>query len=225
MIWNRLVEIQNSLENKFNLTGDEIQEEGMERFNQPGWVNRVWTSDHYRRAHVDVVDARESKKLWMMHVCVFPHLNNRGPIFGFDVIAGQNKMTGCFFDFSKGVESDHPMQLVFQNVTAALDWKKERKLPDWAQQIFSPGLIAAGNVSSDEEVDQIFEVVENMSNFYLDRIGRYNGGCDPDMGRKAHNRYAHYQKQNPHTPRVMASLGLDKDDVEVFIEKCLFPEV
>jgi len=45
------------------------------------------------------------------------------------------------------------------------------------------------------------------------------------MGKKAHNRYAHYQKQNPHTPRVMASLGLDEKDVEVFIEKCLFPEV
>lgn len=48
----------------------------MDRFNQPGWVNRVWTSDAYRRAHVDVVDARETKGLWMMHCCIFPHIHN-----------------------------------------------------------------------------------------------------------------------------------------------------
>ena len=42
----------------------------------------------------DVVDARESKGLWMMHVCIFPNLDNNGPIYGFDVIAGKNKMTG-----------------------------------------------------------------------------------------------------------------------------------
>ena len=96
MIWNRLIEIQNFLENKFNNTGKEIAEPGMDRFNQPGWVNRVWTSESYRRAHIDVVDARETKKLWMMHVCIFPHLNSDAPIFGFDVIAGKNKITGAF---------------------------------------------------------------------------------------------------------------------------------
>ena len=36
---------------------------------------------------------------------------------------------------------------------------------------------------------------------------------------------AKYQKQNPHTPRTMASLGLDENDVKLFIDKCLFPEV
>jgi hypothetical protein len=30
---------------------------------------------------------------------------------------------------------------------------------------------------------------------------------------------------NPHTPRVMASLGLNEEDVRVFIQECLFPEI
>ena len=61
IVWDNLISIQNRLIDKFELTGTEIQEEGMERFNQPGWINRVWSGDLYRRAHVDVVDMRLSK--------------------------------------------------------------------------------------------------------------------------------------------------------------------
>ena len=39
------------------------------------------------------------------------------------------------------------------------------------------------------------------------------------------NYYCENQKQNPHTPKVMASLGLNEEDIRVFIEKCLFPEI
>jgi hypothetical protein len=39
------------------------------------------------------------------------------------------------------------------------------------------------------------------------------------------NYYAQNQKQNPHTPRVMVSLGLSEEDVGVFIQDCLFPEI
>ena len=44
---------------------------GMERFNKKefGWVNRTWKNEFIRRAHVDVVDVRETKGLWM--VCMF----------------------------------------------------------------------------------------------------------------------------------------------------------
>jgi hypothetical protein len=39
------------------------------------------------------------------------------------------------------------------------------------------------------------------------------------------NYYAQNQKQNPHTPKVMVSLGLSEDDVQMFIQDCLFPEL
>ena len=42
----------------------------MEHFNNDLWINRVWENKDVRRAHIDVVDARETKGLWMMHVCV-----------------------------------------------------------------------------------------------------------------------------------------------------------
>jgi hypothetical protein len=39
------------------------------------------------------------------------------------------------------------------------------------------------------------------------------------------NYYCENQKQNPHTPKVMVSLGLSKNDVQHFIQECLFPEI
>jgi phycocyanobilin:ferredoxin oxidoreductase len=206
-------------------TGTEALEPGLDRFNQPGWVNVAYTSDAYRRAHVDVVDARETKGLLMMHVCIFPHITNDGPVFGFDVIAGKNKMTGAFHDFSPTVNAEHKMIEDFGWTARQLAWQRERELPYWAKQIFTEDMIAAGNVKEVGEIDQLVEVVVDNLDYYLRVIGEYNGRADERLGAQAQNRYAHWQRQNPHTPKTMKALGLDEDDVDTFIEKCLFPNV
>jgi phycocyanobilin:ferredoxin oxidoreductase len=222
-VWSTLIEIQHLLEDRFTDTGTEIQEPGMERFNQPGWVNRVWTSDRYRRAHVDVVDARSSKGLWMMHCCIFPHTHNPAPIFGFDVIAGKNKITGCFIDYSPTGDSEHPMINHFANEVSKYEWNKQRTLPDWAQRIFSPHMIAAGNVQEESELEQIVSLAEMLADHYLSNVGETNNTAENTAA--AQNYYAQNQKCNPHTPKVMTSLGLDEEDVRIFIQECLFPEI
>ena len=222
-VWNTLIEIQHLLEDNFNRTGIEKYEPGMERFNQPGWVNRVWTSFKYRRAHIDVVDARETKGLWMMHCCVFPHTHNSAPIYGFDIIAGKYKVTGCFHDYSPTVNSGHPMSTWFADEVSKLEWRKERELPEWAQRIFSKSMVAAGNVQNEEELAQIAELAKNTITHYLDTVGETNNTVADTTHEQ--NYYAQNQKQNPHTPRVMVSLGLSEDDVQHFIQECLFPEI
>ena len=222
-VWDTLINIQQLLESKFNETGTEVFETGMDRFNSPGWVNRVWTSSSYRRAHVDVVDARETKGLWMMHCCVFPHTHNPAPIFGFDVIAGKNKITGCFIDYSPAGDSEHPMLEWFADKSNKLDWNKKRKLPDWAERIFSSSMIAAGNVSDETELAQIESLAQTAINHYLETVGETNRTTDNTVHEQ--NYYAQNQKMNPHTPKVMTSLGLNEEDVRVFIQDCLFPEI
>ena len=222
-VWNTLIEIQQLLETKFNQTGIEVHEPGMERFNQPGWVNRVWTSDRYRRAHVDVVDARDTKGLWMMHCCIFPHVTDPSPIYGFDVIAGKNKITGCFHDYSKAGDPDHPMMQWFADYVSQLEWRRVRELPEWATNIFSPSMVAAGNVQNEEELAQIIAMAKDTIEHYLSTVGETLGQAANTTA--AQNYYAQNQKQNPHTPRVMVSLGLSEDDVQHFIQDCLFPEI
>jgi phycocyanobilin:ferredoxin oxidoreductase len=222
-VWQKLIEIQHLLENKFTSTGTETFEPGMNRFNQPGWVNRVWTSNSYRRAHIDVVDARETKGLWMMHCCVFPHTHNPAPIFGFDVIAGKNKITGCFIDYSPTGDRDHPMIEYFGDEVSRYEWNKPRKLPEWAERIFSKNMVAAGNVSDESELEQIASLASILVNHYTECVGETNNTVENTAEQQ--NYYAQNQKQNPHTPKVMVSLGLSEDDVQHFIQECLFPEI
>jgi len=222
-VWDTLINIQSLLESEFGRTGTEIFEPGMDRFNQPGWINRVWTSDSYRRAHVDVVDARDTKGLWMMHCCIFPHIHNPAPIYGFDVVAGKNKMTGCFHDFSPAGDHFHPMIEWFGQEVAKLEWRKPRALPDWAQRIFTEHMVAAGNVQDETELDQITQMARTTLAHYLATVGETNNTVTDTTAFQ--NYYCDNQKQNPHTPRVMASLGLNEDDVRVFIQECLFPEI
>lgn len=222
-IWQQLINLQNHLIEKFNDSGIEVEEPGMERFNQPGWVNRVWSSDTYRRAHLDVVDARDAKGLWMMHCCIFPHTHNPAPIFGFDVIAGKNKITGCFYDYSPGGDNDHPMLEYFAQESKKLVWHKQRKMPEWAEKIFSENIIAAGNVQDDTELEQIHTIATQGISYYLNTVGNTNNTVADT--RNVQNFYSQNQKCNPHTPKVMISLGLKQDDVDLFINKCLFPEI
>lgn len=222
-VWDTLIEVQHLLEESFDKTGTEVFEPGMDRFNQPGWVNRVWRSDSYRRAHVDVVDARESKGLWMMHCCIFPHLHNPAPIFGFDVVAGKNKITGCFHDYSAAGDKEHPMMDWFAGEVAKLEWRRERALPEWATNIFSKSMVAAGNVQDEEELAQIITMAKTTLAHYLDTVAETNNTTLDTT--EAQNWYAFNQKQNPHTPRVMVSLGLSEEDVQVFIQDCLFPDI
>ena len=222
-IWDKLIELESYFESRFYATGAIKHEPGMDRFNQPGWINKVWKSSTYRRAHIDVVDARETKGLWMMHCCVFPYVDNPAPIFGFDVIAGKNKITGCFIDVSPTCWDEHPMLPWFAVEASRLTWHKVRPLPDWAKAIFSPNIIAAGNEQEEAELEQILEVAKRTLDIYLESLAD-TANSDVDASQKQ-NFYAQQQKLNPHTPKVMTSLGLNEDDVRVFIQDCLFPEI
>jgi hypothetical protein len=225
IIWNRLIECKDEIINIFEERATEFDEPGLAHFNNDLWINRVWCNDNVRRAHIDVVDARDSKGLWMMHVCVFPVLNNDGPIYGFDVIAGKNKMTGAFHDFSASSDPNHPMIEGYKEAVADFIPKKQRQLPEWATNIFTDKMLAAGNVNTIEEAVAIIELAQDNLRAYFDEIGEFTGCGDRDLVTASQNYYCHNQQQNPHTPRTMKSLGLDEADVDKFCTDMLFPKI
>jgi phycocyanobilin:ferredoxin oxidoreductase len=161
----------------------------------------------------------------MMHVCVFPNLNNDGPIYGFDVIAGKNKMTGAFHDFSPTTNEDHDMIQGYYEAVADFIPKKQRELPQWAKNIFTDKMVAAGNVNTEEEAVAIVELALNNLRAYFDEIGQSDGSGEVPLVAAAQNYYCHNQQQNPHTPRTMKSLGLPEADVDKFCTDMLFPKI
>ena len=228
VIWDKLIECQEQIINIFEKHANEIQEPGLADFNQPdnGWVNRVWANNNVRRAHIDVVDARESKGLWMMHVCCFPNLYNDAPIYGFDVIAGKNKMTGAFHDFSASSGgSDHPMIEGYRESVKDFIPTKQRKLPEWATNIFTDSMLAAGNVRTEEESVAIIELALANLDAWFDEVPQFEGNADKYQTLAAQNYYCENQQKNPHTANVMKTLGISETDVDTFCSDMLFPKL
>ena len=226
-IWNKLIDCKDDIIDIFNENATEIHEEGLDYFNRPenGWINRVWANDNVRRAHIDVVDARDTKGLWMMHVCIFPTLDNPAPIYGFDVIAGKNKMTGAFHDFSPSADPDHDMiQGYYESVDHFVP-EKQRELPEWAKNIFTGKMLAAGNVKTEEEATEIIQIALSNLHAYFEEVGETKGEGAPDLVAACQDYYCHNQQQNPHTANVMKSLGLPEEDVDKFCKDMLFPKL
>ena len=60
---------------------------------------------------------------------------------------------------------------------------------------------------------------------YFSEIGASAGAGDRDHVVASQSYYCYNQQQNPHTPNVMKSLGLDEADVEKFCTDMLFPKL
>ena len=185
--------------------------------------NYTFSSDKFRRAHLSIIDARATHKLWISHLTIFPAINDSSPIFGFDTVCGPTRVSGAFHDFSPGGGANHYMMQHFEESTKDLIWRKPRKLPEWATKIFSGAMIAAGAIIDESEVKQFCSEGEKNLKYYLDNVGR-TVGDDYDFSREQ-NFYCENQRKNPHTSRTMKLLGMSDYEADVFLNEELFPLV
>ena len=218
VVWDKISRLAADIEDKFKNTGEPLQGS----HHNYSWYNSLYSSNRYRRAHVEIVDNRESHKLYILHCTVFPHFNDPSPIWGFDAVCGPNKITGAFHDFSHAGDPQSPMYLWFKARVHGLEWNKPRALPEWAQQIFSPAMVAAGNLQDETEIDQLCNTALTTLDFYLKNVGI--GQQDVADYHMAQNRYCHWQKQNPHVVKSMVAMGVPEDKIRSFVRDVLFPE-
>lgn len=216
-VWDRIEQLADALKSKFSQTGTATAGD-----NHNGWANYLYSSAAYRRAHVEIVDFRESHKIYILHSTVFPHFNDPSPIWGFDAVCGPSKITGAFHDFSNAGDPDHFMMRWFARETNNYGWRKPRDLPEWARAIFSPSMIAAGNIQEGEELDDLCKISLKSLDYYLEHVGETQNW--PNNYTHAQNRYCHYQKQNPHVINSMVAMGIPRDEMERFVNTVLFPE-
>ena len=217
--WTQIEELAEHFTNVFNNTGEIISQD----VSDYEWHNTLWSSLSYRRAHVEIVDKRESHGMYILHTTVFPHTNDPSPIFGFDAVCGRNKITGAFHDYSISGDPLSPMYLWFKAQVNELEWNKPRELPDWAKQIFSPAMVAAGNLRSELDIQQLCDLAKTTLDFYIKNVGiEQQSGFD---FHQAQNRYCHYQKQNPQVVRSMVAMGIEEAKIKRFVEEVLFPEI
>lgn len=218
-VWSYVIELATYIEQQFNDTGTQIDMPG----DNYAWHNSLFTSNTYRRAHVEIVDHRASHKIYILHCTIFPHTDDASPIWGFDIVCGPSKITGAFHDFSAVDNTIHAMQHWFADQTNMLEWNKPRALPEWAQQIFSGSMVAVGNINTEEEITALCHLAKQSLTYYLANVGLARiEGTDHTAGQ---NHYCHWQKQNPHVVRSMVSMGIPEPVIVQFVDKILFPEI
>lgn len=220
IIWDKMEACAAAMRSKMEAVGYATNDPKLEKYS---WENHVYGSDLYRRGHVEVVDQRENSGLFILHATVFPHRNSNAPIWGFDAVCGQNKITGAFHDFSLPGSIDHPMFQWWEEKSKGYSWNKPRQLPEWAQAIFSKSMVAAGNVQDVEEVDQFINLGLEALDYYLANCNDY-----PQEGgdyKQLQNTYCQFQKQNPHVVRSMVAMGYEQAVIEQFVQEVLFPEI
>jgi hypothetical protein len=86
-------------------------------------------------------------------------------------------------------------------------------------------MIAAGNVSTEEEAVAIIDLAIDNLHTYFAEVGLTKGEGDTALVQASQDYYCHNQQQNPHTPRTMKSLGLNEADVDKFCTDMLFPKL
>jgi len=186
------------------------------------------TDYRYQSTNVDlgnisIIDMREEKKMWMMHIACFASDKIPMPIYGFDVIVGKNKVTGCFHDMSPTTPT-HPVGTKFSEFVQHFVPKRERELPPWAKEIFSDSMVVAGATDDPVEIANLIHMgTENLFawfNYNAADIPHENSlDYDKSDYRKALSKYCHNQLQNTNSKNVMISLGLDENYVTEFKKK------
>lgn len=173
-----------------------------------GWENHRYVSPRFRLAHVELFN---QDKFMVVHCCVFPHVNDPTPIFGFDVIAGEKKVTGVFMDLSPTVKEPAP----FHNLT----FTHQRERPEWGG-IFSQNWIACRPTES--EMFAIVDESQRLLKHYLGIVGKETD--DEAAIRAGQNRYCEQQRQNEHTLKALKNL-IGPERAREFMDTVLFPTV
>ena len=171
-----------------------------------GWANHRWTSTQFRMAHVEIFNR---DRFMVVHCCVFPHYSDTSPIFGFDAIAGESKVTGLFWDLSPTVRNSEP----FCNIAGLVN----RERPEWGN-IFSPHWVACR--PTPEQLVEIGDAAVACLSGYLPSLGQLRHVREPIIA--AQDNYCMQQCKNEHTLRAIKNI-LGDDLAEEFVTTVLFP--
>ena len=171
-----------------------------------GWANHRWTSVRFRMAHVEIFNR---DRFMVVHCCVFPHYSDSSPIYGFDAIAGESKVTGLFWDLSPTVKNSEP----FNNIAGLVN----RERPEWGD-IFSEHWVACR--PSPEQLTEIGDAAVSCLANYLPSLGQLRHVREPIIA--AQDRYCLQQRKNEHTLRAIRNL-LGDALADEFVTTVLFP--
>ena len=188
------------------------------------WSNLLLSGRLFRHAHVEMLHI--PGRLGVLHVCLFPPLDDASPIFGFDMIAGPARVTGIFLDFSPvvdGVVDDvvggGPSLAKALGAASLASFAEKRVLPDWGD-IFSPDVLAVRPVDA-AEIGHAIALARQALACWLSAPERPLRAPSAAIA-AGQARYIAGQRRNEHTLRMLSGL-IGAGPARRFIDEVLFP--
>lgn len=178
------------------------------------WRNVLMKGQKFRRAHLETFNV--AGRLSVLHVCIFPHLSDPSPIFGFDVVAGPARVTGIFLDLSPVVDREPKVSL--HEILGRPCFQERRAPPSWGN-VFSPDFLAIRPVDLQEVESAIDMAVTAMD--HLLTMPRQAAATSSRIA-QGQDRYIRAQRQNEHTFRMLSGF-IGPSAARAFIDQVLFP--
>lgn len=183
------------------------------------WQNTLLRAPNFRRAHVETFEV--PGRLSVLHVCIFPHLDDPAPIFGFDMVAGSARVTGIFLDLSPiGQQPPRPSLRDMLGQDALAGFTGRRPPPEWGD-IFSGDLLAIRPNDLGDVTRAIDMAKTALAGLLAAPRARAGGLATIAAGQE---RYIAGQRRNEHTFRMLAGF-VGATAAERFISEVLFPPV
>lgn len=197
-----------------------------ERFNRAGfklegeeypWRSDLWSSHHYRRAHVEEFN---NGTIAVLHVTVFPTLNDASPIFGFDVISGAKRPASCYIDLSPSLETWEGWSN-WGHLKG--EFKNRKSPPEWGV-CFSPEFVI---IALEDQSEMILGMESGLSllDAYLQRL-IYNHILQKfrpvDLVREKQAFYCQHQRTNQKTFNALEKI-VGSERARKYIDQILFP--
>jgi hypothetical protein len=184
------------------------------------WSNTWLTSPRFRHGHVETLDM--PGRLCVLHVCLFPPLDDPASIFGFDMIAGPARVIGIFLDLSP-VCAERPTPCLGDIVDPAglADFAEKRVLPSRGD-VFSADMLAVRPVDQ-TEVERAIALARDALDGWLARADPRRPAARPAVA-AGQACYVDAQRRNEHTRRMLTGF-IGAELARRFVVEILFPPV
>jgi phycocyanobilin:ferredoxin oxidoreductase len=175
------------------------------------WRNQIWRNPKFRRAHVEEFT---SPAISVLHVTVFPHVNDPSPIYGFDVVTGMKKPAGGYIDMSPSVETWHGWRNWIP-----IDIPPNKTIPDWGT-CFSDEFVAIP-LRDSTHLEELLQYGVAMLQEYLKRIQQKQEEENLVIDRQRF--YCVQQRNNQKTMQILERM-IGAERANLFMNEVLFPD-
>lgn len=187
------------------------------------WLNDFYFNPSIRYGHLEYFKSINGK-IEVLHCTFFPSYFKNVPIYGFDVIALNNIVTGIFCDFTDCISNQPILTKKLKEIKQKYI-KNHRQLPDWAD-FFSENFISINTKDLDQK-----DLVKTFSDLFLDYIDyvesqNFNGEyLNPKQVKNSisiQNNYSFNQRKNDKTYKALSAY-IGQSQARSFIDTILFP--